>query len=827
MAILKCKMCGGNLEVIEGTTVCECDSCGTTQTVPTVDNEKKITLFTRANRLRSTCEFDKAAGVYESIVAEFPEEAEAYWGLILCKYGIEYVDDPATAKKIPTCHRSSFDSVMDNNNFEMVMEYSDTLARSVYRDEAKAIEALRMGIIEVSGKEEPYDIFICYKETDENGDRTIDSVLAQDVYDILVEKGYRVFFSRITLEDKLGQEYEPYIFAALNSAKIMLAFGTDYEYYNAVWVKNEWSRYLQLMENDKSKYLIPCYKDIDAYDMPKEFAKLQAQDLGKVGATQDLMRGIEKILPRNKGGDTVVQQVVTQHIVNGPTVENYLKRGNIALEDSKWDEADKFFELALNENAEEARAYLGKLLIELKITSEEKLVDYAESFSNNEFFRKAVRFGDNEFKTKIENYNNQAIYNKADKMLYNAKSPLECDNAKDVFFTIKNYSDSKKQIQVCDEKKQRIINRVKIDADNILEKIAAGERNNSFRESLNKLALIYPDYPNIYLAHVLYDLTYKTTSDIENGLKYPESSKYFDTLLKYSSENDKKTYLGYKEKVKNNIDKYVGELFIITNKQLNEEDFSNAEKSARELLEFLPNNAKANLYLFFALVQRKNNKDYVDNNDVVFNNEVQNILKKFINESEFVYIKKINEINNKRNALNERRKKLINSNNVINSKENSSQYNHAIKKILHGKIIKFVTIIEAIITILLFVIPCSSSVDLSDENRIYVLIAFLVGCVFNVICLIIMNIYSENKKTSSIIILLLSIFIYPSALILACISFNSTFKKYKKYIKTVNSDNKEIKKVISSNIGEINELDKEINTKITYEYVKDIINSNK
>ena len=141
--------------------------------------------------------------------------AEAYWGLVLCKYGIEYVDDPKTGDKIPTCHRSSFDSVMKDADFEMVMEYSDTLARGVYRKEAKAIEQLRTAIIDVSAKEEPYDIFICYKEADENGERTIDSVIAQDVYDALLEKGYRVFFSRISLEDKLGQEYEPYIFALI------------------------------------------------------------------------------------------------------------------------------------------------------------------------------------------------------------------------------------------------------------------------------------------------------------------------------------------------------------------------------------------------------------------------------------------------------------------------------------------------------------------------------------------------------------------------------------------------------------------------------------
>ena len=166
MSVFKCKMCGGTLEINENATTAECEYCGSIQTVPTLDNEKKINLFTRANRLRSSCEFDKAAGVYESIVAEFQEEAEAYWGLILCKFGIEYVDDPKTGKKVPTCHRSSFDSVLDDPNFDMVMEYSDSISRAIYRDEAKAIEELRKGIIEVSAKEEPYDIFICYKETD-------------------------------------------------------------------------------------------------------------------------------------------------------------------------------------------------------------------------------------------------------------------------------------------------------------------------------------------------------------------------------------------------------------------------------------------------------------------------------------------------------------------------------------------------------------------------------------------------------------------------------------------------------------------------------------
>ena len=93
MTMLKCKMCGGDLDMTEGMSVCECEYCGTRQTVPTADNEKKMTLFGRANRLRAANEFDKASGIFENIVAEFPEEAEAYWGLVLCKYGIEFSCD--------------------------------------------------------------------------------------------------------------------------------------------------------------------------------------------------------------------------------------------------------------------------------------------------------------------------------------------------------------------------------------------------------------------------------------------------------------------------------------------------------------------------------------------------------------------------------------------------------------------------------------------------------------------------------------------------------------------------------------------------------------
>ena len=390
MAICKCKMCGGDLHIEETDKVVECEYCGTTQTVPSADSEKKMTLFNRANRLRLANEFDKAAGPYENIIAEFPEEAEAYWGLCLCNYGIEYVDDPTTGKKIPTCHRASFQKLREDENFELAMEYADVTAQKVYRDEAREIDRINEEILSVSKNETPYDIFICYKETDESGSRTPDSVMAQDIYDALTAKGYKVFFARISLEDKLGQQYEPYIFAALNSAKIMLCVGTKYEYFHAVWVKNEWSRFVRLAAKDKTKMLIPCYKDMDPYDLPDAFKGLQAQDLGKLGAMQDLVRGVEKLLSKDKHAapNAVVDPAEA-------TVDSLLKRAFMFLEDGEWQSADEYAERVLDIEPENGEAYLAKLMAEFHVRRRADLSSQEFSLEGNNNYKKAVHFGTN------------------------------------------------------------------------------------------------------------------------------------------------------------------------------------------------------------------------------------------------------------------------------------------------------------------------------------------------------------------------------------------------------------------------------------------------
>ena len=364
MAIFKCKMCGGTIEFNPGDTVGVCDSCGTKQTLPRLDDDKKANLYDRANHFRRNNDFDKAMGIYEQILNEDNTDAEAYWSLVLCRYGIEYVEDPTTHKRVPTVNRAQYTSIFADEDYKSALKYADSYQRLIYEDEAKTIDDIQKGILEISNKEEPFDVFICYKETDDNGRRTKDSVLANDLYHQLTQEGFKVFFSRITLENKLGTAYEPYIFAALNSAKVMVVLGTKPEYFNAVWVKNEWSRYLALVKKSKGKkMLIPAYKDMDPYDLPEEFSHLQAQDMSKLGFMQDLIRGIKKIIAAESPKKAEKETVIVQQGGGSTTVNVQIQRGYMALEDNEWDKADSFFEEALNLNPKCAEAYIGKLLV--------------------------------------------------------------------------------------------------------------------------------------------------------------------------------------------------------------------------------------------------------------------------------------------------------------------------------------------------------------------------------------------------------------------------------------------------------------------------------
>ena len=459
MSIFKCKMCGGTIEFNPGDTVGMCDSCGTKQTLPTTNDEIITNLHNRANTLRLKCEFDKAEEIYNKILEKNPDDAEAHWGIILCKDGIEYVEDPKTYNRVPTCHRTSFDAILADEDYKAALANGDGAQRELYEEEAKKIDRIQKDILSIVHNEKPFDVFICYKETDENGNRTQDSVIANDIYHQLTQEGFKVFYAAITLEDKVGQEYEPYIFAALNSAKVMLVVGSKPEYFTAVWVKNEWSRFLKLIKTDRSKLLIPCYRNMDAYELPEEFAHLQAQDMSKIGFINDLVRGIRKVVADTDSQEKTVRESVAVNSGNA-NEESLLKRAFMFLEDGDWSAADEYCEKVLDIDPENARAYLGKLMAECRARRMEDLQNCEQPFDGSGNYNKILRFAEPKLIETLKGYiahinerNENArltgIYNRAVSAMNEANSENEYKAAAEIFKTVPGFKDADSLVEKC------------------------------------------------------------------------------------------------------------------------------------------------------------------------------------------------------------------------------------------------------------------------------------------------------------------------------------------------------------------------------------------
>ena len=263
-----------------------------------------VAILNSANSLRNRGEFDDAYEKFEEVVRKDENNPEGYWGLFLSEYGIMHVQDPVSKKYIPTCNRASGIPTSEDKNFKKALELSNELQRGDYITKAVQLEEIRQKIIDISKSETPYDIFICYKrtQTNENGKEsyTEDAINARDIYDILTHKGYKVFFAEKTLQNLAGAEYEPIIFNALNTSKVMLIICSDPAYINAPWVKNEWRRFIKQIEFDETKKIIPVMcGGLKAGSLPDILNKFQGIEMN-VNFQTSLLNSVSKLIDNSR-----------------------------------------------------------------------------------------------------------------------------------------------------------------------------------------------------------------------------------------------------------------------------------------------------------------------------------------------------------------------------------------------------------------------------------------------------------------------------------------------------------------------------------------------
>lgn len=494
MGSCRCKMCGGHIHYDDNASVATCEFCGTEQTIVKTDDQKKVTLFNRANSLRRENEFDKAQLTYDNILIDDPNNAEAHWGICLCRYGIEYVDT-LDGKKIPTCHRTVIKSIFDDLDYKETISNADVVAKRVYEKEAQTIDNIQKDILAISQKEEAYDIFISYKEHDSSNNRSKDSIKAESIYNELLKKGYRVFFSRVSLKNIEVNTYEPIIFAALMSSKVMLSIGSCQEYFNATWEKNEWSRFISLMMEDHKKYLIPCFFDMDKKDIPEELLRFQAQDIN--GSLDELLKRIDKLFTVSEKVIVSTEQAVAREkAVSKISLENNLGRIGLFLKDGQFSKVNEYVEKSLNTDYTCALAYYYKMLSSLFCRSEDEVVKKRIVIKDNPNYEKAMQFADTNLKNKIEDLNRRIEeeileYEKAELIkrinnLISSKKHLDALNMLDELDKYKNSENEK--IAFKDGIYNYAVN--KVSEKSLDEALSLFERLGDYRDSLSQIERI-------------------------------------------------------------------------------------------------------------------------------------------------------------------------------------------------------------------------------------------------------------------------------------------------------------------------------------------------
>ena len=287
-----CVMCG---KVLESNKCTHCDRLG----IASKDKDALTLAYSALNNKN----FITARNLFREYVASHDKDAEGYFGLACAKYGLRY-DTVINGKNTltPTYYLES--DLLSDVDFLTALKLSNDTVKQEYRDAFNLVTNI-LGVWKSKMAKEPhYDIFISYKESDESLglERTQDSIEAQDLYLYLSSLGYKVFFEKEALRGKSKFDYEPYIYNALKTSKIMIAYGQKTEYFESADMMDEWSRFkdmIALKQKDHNALLV-AYEKVNTEDINKIFGDVETIDAHKKSFLVDVRDAVGSRIAKHK-----------------------------------------------------------------------------------------------------------------------------------------------------------------------------------------------------------------------------------------------------------------------------------------------------------------------------------------------------------------------------------------------------------------------------------------------------------------------------------------------------------------------------------------------
>ncbi len=280
LELSQCPTCGGHQLTLNGNKAV-CDFCGNIY-YDDKRNGEFYSMLDMALASRQISKFDEAFEMYNLIVNKFHDcdLTDAYYGMFLCEYSIIFESD-ISGKAFPCFYDMRKVTCQSNYYYKKAMEHAqkhDEKKMNVLMALTEKIEYARKTYIEIEKTNRPYDIFICYKKTDKNGELTNDFHKAKHLYSYLKSLGFKVFFADETINNQAVREWEPNIYYALYTAKAMIVMCSSNEYLNSPWVQNEWKRFISIKTNNINRApVIPVVCDnFKANELPNSLARYQA-----------------------------------------------------------------------------------------------------------------------------------------------------------------------------------------------------------------------------------------------------------------------------------------------------------------------------------------------------------------------------------------------------------------------------------------------------------------------------------------------------------------------------------------------------------------------
>lgn len=227
-----------------------------------------------------------------------------------------------------------------------------------------------------------------------------------------------------------------------------------------------------------------------------------------------------------------------------------LTRAFLFIEEESFDKADNYLEAVLNQEPENAQAYLGKLMVELRVKCKTDLINCDVPFDGNKNYNKLVRFADKMLVDELAGYiaaikdrnaaqaeakNKESLYLEAVEG-YNSYDIARIQNAIKAFSFLAGYKDSENFIKLCKSRIEQV--RIKEENDRI-KAAQVAKRNKKILIFATPVVIVLLAFIIVLNVVIIPNGRYNDALALMNAGKYEEAIAAFEDLDGYKDSEDK------------------------------------------------------------------------------------------------------------------------------------------------------------------------------------------------------------------------------------------------------------------------------------------------